>query len=62
MLIFYKQIDQSALKEGISIPTAYQRILMDGLGVNLLQGESRNIKIEIDGLLYDAEDLRPDHP
>ncbi len=54
MLIFYKQIDQSALRQGISIPQAYQRILMYGLKLNLLQGKSKNIKIELDGLLYDA--------
>lgn len=54
MLIFNKEIDQSALNEGVSIPAAYQRILMDGLGVQLLHGQSRNIKIEIDGEFYDA--------
>ena len=54
MFIFDKQIDKSVLTEGISIPVAYQKILMQDLGVDLLRGQSCNIIIEIDGLLYDA--------
>ena len=54
MLIFYKQIDKSALNEGISIPAAYQKILMQGLGVELPHGQNQSIKIELDGVLYDA--------
>lgn len=54
MLIFYKQIDKSALNEGISIPAAYQKILMQGLGLELPHGQNQAIKIELDGVLYDA--------
>ena len=54
MLIFYKQIDKSALNEGISIPAAYQKILMQGLELELPHGQNQAIKIELDGVLYDA--------
>ena len=54
MLICHKAVDQSVLKEGMTIPTTLHDYLFEQLGFHLEHGESRSIKIRIDNEEYDA--------
>jgi len=54
MLICYKAVDQSVLKEGMTIPITLHDYLFEQLGFQLEHGESRPIKIRIDNEEYDA--------
>ena len=54
MLICHKAVDQSVLKEGMTIPTTLHDYLFEQLGFSLEHGETRPIKIRIDNEEYDA--------
>ena len=52
--LFEKEVDQSLLKSGFTIPIdAHQRI-QDAVGVQLSKGQKTGIRILLDGQLYDA--------
>lgn len=55
MFLFQKVIDRSALRQGFQIPVEYHPLLSmlpNGIPVH---GETRNIKIILDGKEYDAQ-------
>lgn len=55
MFIYQKTIDRSTLRQGFQIPVEFHHLLKmmpEGLPVH---GETRNIKIVIDGIGYDAQ-------
>ena len=54
MLIYHKTVDQSVLRQGMTIPVTLHDYLFDKLGFRLEHGESRAIKIRIDNEEYDA--------
>ncbi len=53
-LLFKKKVDQSLLKSGTTVPSEVQQRLFDGIGVQLPKGERVDIKILLEGKLYDA--------
>ena len=54
IFLFEKEVDQSLLKSGFTIPIdAHQRI-QDAVGVQLSKGQKTGIRILLDGQLYDA--------
>ncbi len=55
MLIFYKNIDKSVLKEGFTIPIIYVDMIFENIGFTLAHGEKRIIDIIIDGEKFKAE-------
>ena len=55
MLIFYKNIDKSVLKQGFTIPVTYMDAIFKNLGFSLSHGEKRIIDILIDGVRFKAE-------
>ena len=52
--LFKKNVDQSLLKAGVTIPADLHQKLMSAIGVKLSKGEKVDIKIVIDGIFYDA--------
>ena len=44
----------SVLREGLSIPIAFQNLFYERIGFRLSHGESATIKISLDGMLYDV--------
>ncbi len=54
MLIFHKQIDQSVLKAGFTIPVTHHELLQNSLKVHLKHGEAVSIELELDGLVFQA--------
>lgn len=54
MLIYHKPVDQSVLRQGMTIPTTLHDYLFEQLGFRLDHGESREIKIRIDNEEYGA--------
>ena len=54
MLIYHKPVDQSVLRQGMTIPTTLHDYLFEQLGFRLGHGESREIKIRIGNEEYDA--------
>jgi len=53
--LYQKTIDRSALREGFSIPVEYHTLLHSLPGGELHRGETRQIKVFIDGQEYDAQ-------
>ncbi len=53
-LIFRKKVDQSLLNAGLTVPTESHAKLLDGLGILLSKGDKHSIKIELEGIKYDA--------
>lgn len=51
-LILNKEVDQSVLKEGFSIPNRFHSLFFQQLGFTLAHGESRSIKLLLDGVEY----------
>lgn len=49
-----KEVDKSLLKDGFSIPVAFQEKLFNLIGVTLEFGESMEVEIHIDGRKYGA--------
>ncbi len=55
MFLYKKTIDRSALREGFSIPTEYHPLLHSLYGGIFKHGETRQIKIILNGQEYDAQ-------
>ena len=55
MLLFYKSVDQSVLKEGLTIPVNQMEHFFEGVGFALGHGEEKAIRVNIDGITYDAK-------
>jgi len=55
MFIFQKLIDRSTLRQGFQIPVEYHALLAASPGGLPLHGETRDIKIFIDGVEFDAQ-------
>ena len=52
--LFQKDVDQSLLKSGLTIPVDMQEKIQEALGVSLAKGQRANIKILLDDQIYDA--------
>ncbi len=52
--LFEKEVDQSLLKSGLTIPIDAQQGVQDAVGVQLSKGEKAEINILIEGKLYNA--------
>ncbi len=57
-LLFAKIVDLSTLSAGISIPVAYQNKLYEKLGIKLKKGEQCDLKILIDGIVFEDAILK----
>lgn len=55
MFLYQKAIDRSTLRQGFQIPVEFHHLLEAMLGGMPLHGDTRNIKILIDGKEYDAQ-------
>lgn len=55
MFLYQKQIDRSTLRQGFQIPVEYHYLLKMIPGGMPGHGETRNIKMIIDGVEYDAQ-------
>lgn len=55
MFIYQKQIDRSTLRQGFQIPIEFHDLVRTIPGGMPMHGETRNIKILIDGVEYDAQ-------
>ena len=55
MFIYQKTVDRSTLRQGFQIPVEYHALLAAMPGGMLSQGETRNIKVWIDNVEYDAQ-------
>ena len=55
MFIYQKQIDRSTLRQGFQIPVEFHNLMSAIPGGMPQHGETRNIKILIDGIEYDAQ-------
>ena len=55
MFIYQKTVDRSTLRQGCQIPVEYHALLAAMPGGMLYQGETRNIKVWIDNVEYDAQ-------
>ncbi len=52
--LFEKEVDQSLLKSGLTIPIDAQQGVQDAVGVQLSKGEKAEINILIEGKAYNA--------
>ena len=52
--LFEKEVDQSLLKSGLTIPVDSHQKVQNAVGVQLLKGQKVEIKILLDGQLYNA--------
>ena len=55
MFLHQKLIDRSTLRQGFQIPVEYHYLLKGMPGGMPIHGETRNIKVIIDGVEYDAQ-------
>lgn len=55
MFLYQKTVDRSTLREGFQIPVEYHSLLSVMPGGKPMPGETRMIKILIDGVAYDAK-------
>ena len=55
MFIYQKTVDRSTLRQGFQIPVEYHALLAAMPGGMLSQCETRNIKVRIDNVEYDAQ-------
>ena len=55
MFLFQKLIDRSTLRQGFQIPVEFHHLLKATPNGMLKHGETRNIKVVIDGVEYDAQ-------
>lgn len=53
--IMKKKVDKSTFSQGMSIPTMFHEVFYEKIGCRLLRGQTENISIMIDGLLYKAK-------
>lgn len=54
MFLYQKTIDRSTLRQGFTIPVEFHPLLHSAAGGEIKRGETREIKIMIDGVGYDA--------
>ena len=54
VFLFDKNVDQSLLKSGLTVPKEQQEELLKSVGIQLEKGEKTNIKIFINGTSYEA--------
>ena len=54
LVVFRKQVDQSLLKSGLTIPAEYQQTLLSALDLSLNKGDKQAVKVTIQGAIYDA--------
>ncbi len=52
--LFEKEVDQSLLKAGLSVPVVAMKSVQDAVGVQLSKGEKAEINILIEGKVYNA--------
>ena len=52
--LFQKEVDQSLLKAGLTIPVTMHSKVQDAVGIQLSKGQRANIKIVIEDQYYDA--------
>lgn len=52
--LFKKEVDQSLLKAGLTIPNSIHGIIQDVLGIRLSKGQRAEIRIHLDGQIYNA--------
>ena len=70
MLILEKSVDQSVLKEGMSIPALFQEMFYQKSGIQLAKGETTTINFILDSEFFQAtlknydfdQDKYPGHP
>lgn len=55
MFFYQKLIDRSTLRQGFQIPVEFHHLLKAMPGGMPLHGETRNVKVVIDGVGYDAQ-------
>ena len=55
MFLYQKLIDRSTLRQGFQIPVEFHHLLKAMPGGMLQHGETRNVKVVIDGVGYDAQ-------
>lgn len=55
MFLYQKLIDRSTLRQGFQIPVEFHHLLKAMPGGMPLYGETRNVKVVIDGVGYDAQ-------
>lgn len=55
MFLYQKLIDRSTLRQGFQIPVEYHYLLKGMPGGIPQYGETRNVKVVIDGVGYDAQ-------
>lgn len=55
MFLYQKLIDRSTLRQGFQIPVAFHHLLKAMPGGMPQHGETRNVKVIVDGIEYDAQ-------
>ena len=55
MFLYQKLIDRSTLRQGFQIPVEFHHLLKEMSGGMPLHGETRNVKVVIDGVGYDEQ-------
>ena len=55
MFLYQKLIDRSTLRQGFQIPVEFHHLLKAMPGGMHQDGETRNVKVMIDGVGYDAQ-------
>lgn len=55
MFLYQKLIDRSTLRQGFQIPVEFHHLLKAMPGGMPQHGETRNVKVLIDGVGYDAQ-------
>ena len=55
MFLYQKLIDRSTLRQGFQIPVEFHHLLQAMPGGMPHHGETRNVKVVIDGVGYDAQ-------
>ena len=55
MFLYQKSIDRSTLRQGFQIPVEFHHLLKAMPGGMPQHGETRNVKVVIEGVGYDAQ-------
>lgn len=55
MFLYQKLIDRSTLRQGFQIPVEFHHLLKTIPGGMPKHGETRNVKVMIDGVEYDVQ-------
>ena len=54
IFLFQKEVDQSLLQSGLTIPVTMHDKVQEAVGAQLSKGQRANIKIVLEGQYYDA--------